>query len=267
MDSAMAEDELAPIKAQVYKDPRPAEHFDQYHQRTRSRGPNWVYEIVRMITSVYAWTFFRARGISAEKVPSRGPVIIAPNHFSFMDHFFAGAFIRRRVSFMAKSQLFTGPLRHVYTHGGVFPVRRGYRDEEAFKTAHTVLERGGSIVMYCEGGRSRSGTLSATAKPGIGRLALESGAPIVPVAIHGSSKVRNWKRLQFPKVTVQYGEPFYFEKVENPTREQQQATADEIFDEIKTLYAGLDAHGRKGIVRRVRELRRQERAAGRTAPA
>ena len=255
------------MKAQVYKDPRPKEHFDQYHDRTRSRKPNWVYEIVRSVTSLYAWTFFRARGISAEKVPSSGPVILAPNHFSFMDHFFTGAFIRRRVNFMAKSQLFSGPLRHIYTHGGVFPVRRGFKDDEAFITAHAVLERGGAIVMYCEGGRSRTGDLSEKAKPGIGRLALESGAPIVPIAIHGSSKVRNWKRLQFPKVTVQYGDPFCFERVDAPTRDQQQVAADEIFDEIKTLYAGLEAEGRKGVVRRVRELRRQEQAARRAAHA
>jgi 1-acyl-sn-glycerol-3-phosphate acyltransferase len=262
----MAED-LAKMKAQVYKDPRPKEHFDQYHTRTRSRRPNWVYEVVRSLTSIYAWTFFRARGISSEKVPSTGPVILAPNHFSFMDHFFTGAFTRRRVNFMAKSQLFSGPLRHVYTHGGVFPVRRGFQDDEAFITAHSVLARGGAIVMYCEGGRSRTGALSEKAKPGIGRLALESGAPIVPIAIHGSSKVRNWKRLQFPKVTVQYGDPIQFERVDQPTREQQQAAADQIFDEIKTVYAGLEAHGRKGMVRRVRELRRQERASRRAAHA
>ena len=101
--------------------------------------------------------------------------------------------------------------------------------------------------MYCEGGRSRTGKLSEKPKRGIGRLALETGAPIVPVAIHGSSKVRNWKRLQFPKVTVQYGDPIRWERVEDPTREQQQAVADEIFAAIKALYAELEADGRKGV--------------------
>ena len=91
-------------------------------------------------------------------------------------------------------------MQWVYTHGGVFPVRRGYRDEEAFVTADGILARGGAIVMYCEGGRSRTGELSAEPRRGIGRLALESGAPVVPVAIHGSSHVRNWRRGQFPKV-------------------------------------------------------------------
>ena len=77
-------------------------------------------------------------------------------------------------------------------------------------------------------------------KAGIGRIALETGATVLPIAIHGSSRVRNWKRLQLPKVTVRYGEPLRFEVVEEPTREQQQAAADEIFGRIKALYAELE---------------------------
>src|SRR5215210_7248695 len=200
----MTED-LASMKAQVYKDPRPKEYFDRFHARARTRDPDWVYEVVRILTSLYAWTFFRARASGAEHVPAEGAVIIAPNHFSFMDHFFCGAFVRRRVRFMAKSQLFTKPVQWVYSHGGVFPVRRGYQDEDAFITAEGILERRGAIVMYCEGGRSRTGQLSERPRRGIGRLALTTGAPVVPTAIHGSSKVRNWKRLQFPKITVRYG--------------------------------------------------------------
>jgi 1-acyl-sn-glycerol-3-phosphate acyltransferase len=248
--------DLTPIRAQVYKDPRPKEHFDHFHARTRARQPDWVYEVVRIATSLYAWTFFRARGIDAQKVPAAGPVILAPNHFSFMDHFFAGAFIRRRVSFMAKSQLFVPPLQFIYTHGGVFPVRRGHQDEEAFVTANAILERAGAIVMYSEGGRSRTGQLSEQPKRGIGRLALESGATVVPVAIHGSSRVRNWKRLQFPKVTILYGDPIRWEQIEDPTRDQQQEVANAIFAEVRALYEQLEAVGRRGVVQQRRELRR-----------
>jgi 1-acyl-sn-glycerol-3-phosphate acyltransferase len=253
--------ELAPMREQVYSDERPKEYFDRYHARAREREPDWVYELVRSITSLYAYTLLRARAITTENVPGTGAVILAPNHFSFMDHFLMGCFLRRKVRFMAKSQLFKGPMRHIYTHGGVFPVRRGARDEEAFITADAILARGGAVTMYCEGGRSRTGRISEQAKPGIGRLALESGAPIVPIAIFGSSRIRNWKRLQFPKVTVQYGEAIQWERVEKPTREQQQAVADEVLSEIRHLYAGLQQHGRKGILRRVRAQRRAERTA------
>jgi 1-acyl-sn-glycerol-3-phosphate acyltransferase len=232
--------DLAPMKEQVYKDPRPKEHFDRFHARVRKGKPDWIYELVRTVTSIYAWIFFRLRSLDSNKVPTGGPVIIAPNHFSFMDHFFTGASIRRRVQFMAKSQLFARPMQFIYTHGGVFPVRRGVRDEDAFITAHAVLSRGGAIVMYCEGGRSRTGKLSERPKRGIGRLALESGAVIVPTAIVGSSKVRNWKRLQFPRVVVRYGDPIRWERVEDPTVDQQQAVADEIFERIRALYSDLE---------------------------
>jgi 1-acyl-sn-glycerol-3-phosphate acyltransferase len=232
--------DLAPMKAQVYKDPRPKEHFDRFHARVRKGKPDWVYEFVRTTTSIYSWLFFRFRAYDSHKVPTAGPIIIAPNHFSFMDHFFTGAAIRRRVQFMAKSQLFARPMQFIYTHGGVFPVRRGVRDEDAFITAHAVLARAGAIVMYCEGGRSRTGKLSDKPKRGIGRLALESGAVIVPTAIVGSSKVRNWKRLQFPRVAVQYGDPIRWEQLDDPTIDQQQAVANEIFERIKKQYAELE---------------------------
>jgi 1-acyl-sn-glycerol-3-phosphate acyltransferase len=82
----------------------------------------------------------------------------------------------------------------------------------------------------------------------------------VPVAIYGSSKVRNWRKGEFPKVTVQYGDAIRWEKVPSPTRDQQMSVAEEIFGEIKVLYSGLDTLGRKGVLARVREQRRQERA-------
>jgi 1-acyl-sn-glycerol-3-phosphate acyltransferase len=256
--------ELAPMREQVYRDPRPKEYFDRFHERARKREPNWVYEAVRVITSLYAYTFLRARALSTEKVPGRGAVILAPNHFSFMDHFLMGCYLRRKVRFMAKSQLFKPPMQEIYTRGGVFPVRRGARDDETFITARAILDRGGAITMYCEGGRSRTGKVGEEAKPGIGRLALESGAPVVPIAIFGSSHVRNWKRLQFPRVTIQYGDPIRWEQVEHPTREQQQAVADQILTEIRGLYEGLEQYGRRGIRRRLRE---QRRTSGRAAVA
>jgi 1-acyl-sn-glycerol-3-phosphate acyltransferase len=233
------------LKPQVYKDPRPAEQFTRFHERVRNGRPEWVYELIRLISMSLALTVFRARGYGSENVPG-GKVILAPNHASFMDHFFTGAFIRRHVQFMAKSQLFTGAVpSYVYSHGGVFPVQRGKHDEEAFKTAFSVLNRGGVIGMYVEGGRSRSGEVGTEAKPGIGRLALQTGAPIVPIAILGSHQVRNWKRLRFPKVTVRYGEPFSYPRVEASTREQDQAVADEVLRRIRALHDELEQGHRR----------------------
>jgi 1-acyl-sn-glycerol-3-phosphate acyltransferase len=227
------------LKPQVYRDPRPAEHFTGYHERVRARPPEWIYEICRVCTVANALLTFRARSQDSYNVPN-GPVILAPNHASFMDHFFSAGFLRRHVQFMAKSQLFgSGPLSWIFSHGGVFPVRRGYADEEAFITAFEVLGRGGLVGMYCEGGRSRTGRVGDVARPGIGRLALESGAPVVPVAILGSHQVRNWKRLQFPQVIVRYGRPLRFERIERSTREQQQRAADVILERIRALHDEL----------------------------
>jgi len=249
---------LVQMKDQVYRDPRPKEYFDRYHERSRTREPDFVYSVVRILTSLYAYTLLRTRSIAAEKVPGVGHAILAPNHFSFMDHFLIGCSIRRKVRFMAKSQLFSGPMKWVYSHGGVFPVRRGARDEEAFITAETILARDGVVAMYCEGGRSRTGELQERAKPGIGRLALESGAPVVPIAIHGSAEIRNWKRLQLPRVSVHFGEPLHFETEHGATRERQQAVADEIFAAIRTLYEELEEHGHVAIARGARKRRRAQ---------
>jgi 1-acyl-sn-glycerol-3-phosphate acyltransferase len=241
------------LKPQVYKDPRPEEFFDSYHALVRDHEPEAkVYEVVRAATVLWALTAFRARGLDSENVPN-GPVILAPNHASFMDHFFTGAFIRRRIQFMGKSQLFKGFGGWVFSHGGVFPVRRGYNDEESFITAFRILERGGAIVMYCEGGRSRTGALAASARPGIGRLALESGVPVVPVGILGSYQVRNWKRLQFPKVTVWYGKPLRFERIAEATREQQQEAADIIFERLRAIHDRLERLGHAGSLRASRD--------------
>ncbi len=238
--------DLAKMRAQVYKDPRPAEHFDRFHERSRTREPDVIYDVVRLLTTLFCLIVFRARCRDAYRVPTSGPVILAPNHFSFMDHFLVGMFLRRKVRFMAKSQLFKRPMQFIYSHGGVFPVRRGHDDEEVFITARSIFERGGCVVMYLEGGRSRTGELGERPKRGIGRLALETGVPVIPVAILGSNRARNWKRLQVPKVTVQFGEPIPFERLEDPGHEQQQEAAERVFAELKTLYVELARHGRRG---------------------
>ena len=154
---------------------------------------------------------------------------------------------------MAKSQLFRPPLLDfILTHGGTFPVRRGQKDEEAFITAHSILDRGGTVLMYAEGGRSRSKRLGEP-KPGLGRLVLESGVPVIPIAIHGSQHVREAKRGRLsPKVTVQYGEPITYQQVEHPTREQAQEVANEVFERVKAMYDALDAQGRRGVLAALR---------------
>lgn len=246
------------LPPQKYKDPRPAEYFDKFHERSRTKDPNHTYELVRGALTPVAVGLYRTRAIGTENVPAEGAVLIAPNHFSQMDHFFVGVFLRRKMRFMAKSQLFGPPiLTSIFSHGGVFPVRRGYRDDEAFKTAYAIFDRGGSVLVYAEGGRSRTGGLGDP-RPGIGKIALESGVPVVPVAIHATRSNRPWKKFTFPKVTVQFGEPISFPMVEEPTRDQQMEVSNKVFNHVRTMYEGLRDRGRKQIRRECREKKQLE---------
>lgn len=240
---------MAEMRPQTYRDPRPAAYFTQFHTAAR-RGVGWTYTFARIILTLPTLLIYRVRAIGVENVPREGALVLAPNHFSQMDHFFAGVYLRRKIRFMAKSQMFGPPvLTYIYKHGGVFPVRRGDHDEEAIKTARLLLEQGEMLLVYAEGGRSRSHELGQP-KPGIGRIALESGAPIVPVAIHGSAGVRGWKRLRFPKVTVEFGAPMTFAVEPEPSRERQLEAATEVFAEVRELYEGLATRSARRARRR-----------------
>lgn len=243
---------MSEIKPQVYKDERPAEFFEKFHQRARNRRPGYMYTLVRSVVTPLALFIYRTRAIATQNIPRSGPVLLVPNHFSQMDHFFAGVFTWRKLRIMAKSQLFGPPvLTWILFHGGIFPVRRGVQDEEAFETVRTIFDQGGAVMVYAEGGRSRSTELGKP-RPGVGRMALESGIPVVPVAIFGSAGVRKWRKLRFPKVTVQYGKPLQFEIEEGTTRERQLEASNEIFDRVKEMYGELGEKGREGVIARLK---------------
>jgi 1-acyl-sn-glycerol-3-phosphate acyltransferase len=236
----MAED-LAPVRPQVYVDPRPAEHFHRFHEYARGHQPDGLYKFVRALSARYTRVVYRLRVQQIDNVPAQGAVILAPNHFSHMDHWFVGVMLDRHVRFMAKSQLFRGrPVEWFLAHMGAFPVRRGQHDEEAVQTTRLLLERGDAIVMYPEGGRSRSGEIGTTARRGIGRLALDTGTPVVPTAVYGSERARNWRRLEFPAVTVRYGEPMATPREPEPSRERQQEFADQVLAAIRRLHREIE---------------------------
>lgn len=240
------------MKEQVYIDPRDTRTMAKYHRRVREHKPSVMYDIVRFVMTGLYGPLDRVETIDVHNVPSSGGVITVPNHFSFLDHFFVGIPLRRKIQFMAKSQLFKPPMDFVYSHGGVFPVMRGKSDDEAFVTARAVIARGGAVQLYAEGGRSRS-YYPGSAKRGPGILALTTGAPVVPVAIYGSQFLRDVKRHGFPKVTVRYGHPVVFDKVEEPTREQQIDAARQIFSRVLDMWWEMDAELEPRWRRRERE--------------
>ena len=146
--------------------------------------PDWVYEVVRGAHArCYAWIVLpRARRSPPRTCRASGPVILAPNHFSFMDHFFLGVLIRgaRCASWPSRSCSQRADAVRSTRTAACSRCAAATATRRRSSPPHAILERGGAIAMYCEGGRSRTGKLAEQAKPGIGRLALETGAPIVP---------------------------------------------------------------------------------------
>ena len=188
----------------------------RYHERARRRGVNRVaYWIVRAVLQPAMRIWFRLERQGRENIPASGPVILASNHRSFLDPFVIGVCLRRPVYFVAKQELFHKRWQAWLLNSlGAFPVRRGESDEEAVATSKAVLARGDAVVIFPEGTRVRTGALGRP-KRGVGRLALETGAPVVPVAVAGSENTRRGWIIRPAKVKVRCGRPLTFPRVES----------------------------------------------------
>ena len=164
-----------------------------------------------------------------EHVPKSGPVIFASNHRSFLDPFVIGTLTRRPVYYVAKKELFAHPVAGwLLNRLGAFPIDRGAGDQQAMETARRILERGDCVVIFPEGTRTRPGPLGQPRR-GVGRLALQTGAPVVPVAVFGTEAVRRGWRIRPRKVTLRCGRALSFPRVENPTLAEAAAVTDRIW--------------------------------------
>jgi 1-acyl-sn-glycerol-3-phosphate acyltransferase len=160
--------------------------------------------------------YFRLRRLGREHVP-KGGVILAANHRSFLDPFAIGCCIGRPIYFVAKEELFRNPLVGWFLNClGAFPVRRGQSDEESVITSLALLERGQAVVIFPEGTRIPSGSLGKP-KRGVGRLALESGKPVVPIAVTGSEGARDGWKIKPVKVHIRFGAALTYPQVKNPS--------------------------------------------------
>lgn len=165
-----------------------------------------LYALVRALLSpLRVWFRLRVRGV--QNIPVEGAAIVAPNHKSFMDAFLIGLSTRRHVRYMAKVEIFTGALGWLLVRLGAFPVRRGEADADSLETARAILTRGGLVVVFPEGTRVDEPDALGSPHHGAGRLALETGAPIVPTAIVGTHRLWLGPIPKPRRVRVAFHEP------------------------------------------------------------
>ena len=199
-----------------------------------------LYRIVRTLLAPLLRGWFRVRISGAEHIPADGAAIVAPNHKSFMDAFFIALATRRHVRYMAKAELFKGPLGVLLRRLGAFPVRRGEGDTDAIATARAILAQGGIVVVFPEGTRVQDDDALGSPHHGAGRLALEAGAPIVPAAIAGTSHLWFGPIAKPRRVQLAFGPAI------EPEGDMAELVDQRLWPEVREQYGMLRA--RPGLV-------------------
>jgi 1-acyl-sn-glycerol-3-phosphate acyltransferase len=204
-----------------------------------------VWAIGRLTIQPPVVVLTRLRDYGVERVPLEGGIVIAANHFSWIDPPALGAVSPRPVYYMAKVEAHRVPgLGQLMRSFGAFPVRRGESDREAVRTMREIVSSGNALGMFVEGTRQRSG-VPGKAQPGAAMVALNESVPIVPAAIHGS---QHWRIGNFAPVSIAWGEPMTFEGLPRGGRGYKEASS-EIERKLRELWEWLvDVHalGRPG---------------------
>jgi len=199
-----------------------------------------------ILVGPFLWTVFRPWVRGVENVPKEGPVILAGNHVSFLDSIFMPLVLDRKVTFLAKSEYFTGKgikgwfMRVFFTGAGQLPIDRagGKASEASLNTGLEVLAAGDQLGIYPEGTRSPDGRLYR-GRTGIARMVLESGAIVVPAIVFDTDKVMplgsRWPKIH--RVGVVFGEPLDFSRYAGLESDRfvLRAVTDEIVYEIARL--------------------------------
>lgn len=219
-----------------------AERITAYHEYTRTKGVNWpLYVVARMILVPAFLIWFRLERLGREHARVEGGLIVASNHRSFLDPFVLGTMLpwKRPMHYVAKVELFeTAWQGWLLSRLGAYPVRRGEADAETLETSRRILERGGALCIFPEGTRIRRGSLAVPHR-GVGRLALESGAAVLPVAVVGSERVRNGWRIRPRKVRLRAGRPMTFPRTENPSPSLAATVTSRIWPNIELQWEWL----------------------------
>jgi len=205
------------------------------------------YTFMTRVVRPILWLLFRPRVVGGENVPSYGPLIVASNHLSFIDSFIIPLAVPRPVTYIAKADYFEGRgikkrfVRWFLTNLGHVPVRRGARRAAmgALEQGAEVLQNAGAFAIYPEGSRSPDGRLYR-GRTGVGWLALETGARVLPVALEGTEKIQplgaSLPRVFGPRPTVRIGPPMDFSHYRDmPPAKARRLIADEIIETIQKM--------------------------------
>jgi glycerol-3-phosphate dehydrogenase (NAD(P)+) len=219
-----------------------AERLARYHAYTRGHSVNWpLYLLARIFMTPFFLAYFRYARTGREHARVKGGLIVASNHRSFLDPFAVGGCLpwRRPMNYVAKVELFERRWQGwALSRLGAFPIRRGESDEESMETARLVVERGGAVCIFPEGTRTRRGTL-ANPHRGVGRLALQTGAPVIPTAVLGTEHVRRGWRIRPRKVKVRLGRAMTFPRAEEPSKALAETVTGRIWPNVQLQWEDL----------------------------
>jgi glycerol-3-phosphate dehydrogenase (NAD(P)+) len=219
-----------------------AEQLHRYHAYTRKHSVNWpLYLLARIFMTPFFLVYFRYSRTGREYARLKGGLIVASNHRSFLDPFAVGGCLpwRRPMNYVAKVELFERRWQGwILSRLGAFPIRRGESDEESMETARQIVERGGAVCIFPEGTRIRRGTL-ANPRRGVGRLALQTGAPVIPTAVLGTEHVRRGWRIRPRKVKVRLGRALTFPRAEEPSKALAETVTARIWPNVQLQWEDL----------------------------
>jgi 1-acyl-sn-glycerol-3-phosphate acyltransferase len=198
-------------------------------------GVDLAWKLGRPIIYPLIRAFAPLRVYGKERVPREGGVVMAFNHFSWIDPPVFGAASPRTVYFMAKIEAHRVPgLGHLMRLFGTFSVRRGESDREAVRMMRQIVREGHALGLFAEGTRQRTGVPGAV-QPGAAMVALQEDVPVVPAAIHGT---QDWKPGNFKPVSVVWGEPLRFEGLPKNAKGYREAS-EQIERELHRLWRWL----------------------------
>jgi 1-acyl-sn-glycerol-3-phosphate acyltransferase len=215
---------------------------EEAHLLAREKGVSRpLYALVRGLMAPLLRLWFRMHVSGAGHIPQSGAAIIAPNHKSFWDSFFIAVCTPRHLRFMAKTELIEARYGKLLVRLGAFPVRRGQSDTDALETARTILRQGGLLALFPEGTRIRDPDELGHPRRGAGRLALETGAPLVPAAITGTEKLFLGPIPKPRRVQVAFSEPLLVSEIAATPEGASQLVDEMLWPEVEDEYRRLRA--------------------------